>query len=151
MVEHQPNTLKVGRSNRSPRTPIIIWGQKLGKPECPYMRRWVLNFYLFSVRLHHWYSSDDQRFAHDHPWNFITLVLKGSYEDITEDGSEMLTFGSIRYREASHKHKVKVAKNGCWTFLITGSFSRRWGFWVKNKWIEQRRYFFKFGQHPCES
>jgi hypothetical protein len=22
----------------------IFWNQKLGKPECPYMRRWVLDF-----------------------------------------------------------------------------------------------------------
>ena len=150
MVEHQQNMLKVGRSSRSPSYFPIIWGQKLGKPECPYMRRWVIDFKLFSLRLHHWYSSDDQRFAHDHAWNFITIVLKGSYEDISDNGSELLQTGSLRYRTARHRHKVKVPPSGCWTFLITGSFSRRWGFWVKEKFIEQRRYFFKFGNHPCE-
>lgn len=62
----------------------LTWAQDLGKPECPYLRRWVLNFGRFSIRVHHWHRSDDKRAMHDHPWWFWTLVLKGSYEDWTE-------------------------------------------------------------------
>lgn len=64
--------------------PGIIWGQELGKPECPYLKRWVLNFGKFSIRLHHWMGSDDPRYMHDHAWGFYTLVLKGGYTDVTE-------------------------------------------------------------------
>lgn len=60
----------------------FTWRQQLGRPECPYMERWVLNLgRLGSIRLHHWIRSDDKRAKHDHPADFITLVLKGSYED----------------------------------------------------------------------
>src|SRR4051794_15603879 len=103
--ERQPNKLKVGRFDSLPAYQPIIWGQRLGKPECPYMRRWVLNFYWFSIRLHHWYSSDDQRYPHDHPWWFVSMVLSGGYMDVTEVGEELVNQGWITYRPACHKHK----------------------------------------------
>lgn len=65
-------------------SPGIIWGQELGDPECPYMKRWVLNFGKFAIRLHHWIGSDDPRNFHDHAWDFYTFVLKGGYTDVTE-------------------------------------------------------------------
>lgn len=59
--------------------------EELGRPECPYLKRWLAQFGFFSVRLHHWRGSDDTRALHDHPWWFITLVLKGGYFDVAED------------------------------------------------------------------
>jgi hypothetical protein len=60
----------------------IVWRQQLGQPECPYVERWALYLGpLGSIRLHHWLASDDTRSKHDHPSDFITLVLKGRYED----------------------------------------------------------------------
>ena len=69
---------------------IFIWNQKLGREECPYMRRWVIDLYFFSIRLHHWMASDDQRHYHDHPWDFISLILKGGYMDVNPDALEEL-------------------------------------------------------------
>jgi hypothetical protein len=47
------------------------------------MERWHLDLgRLGSIRLHHWFRSDDKRFKHDHPSDFITLILKGSYTDL---------------------------------------------------------------------
>lgn len=47
------------------------------------MVRWAWDFGRFgSLRLHHWLRSDDKRFKHDHPSDFATLVLRGSYQDI---------------------------------------------------------------------
>lgn len=60
---------------------FLTWGEKLGDPECPYMQRWVINFRLFSIRVHRWWRSDDKRAQHDHPWWFITWIIKGSYTD----------------------------------------------------------------------
>lgn len=62
---------------------LLTWKEPLGRPECPYMVRWVLNLGpLGSIRLHHWWRSDDRRAKHDHPADFVTLVLKGSYDDL---------------------------------------------------------------------
>lgn len=113
------------------------------------MERWVLNVGLFSIRIHHWRSSDDGRFFHDHPWNFITLVLRGSYVDVSTSGRESMTLGTIRYRSATHAHTTEVAPSGCWTIVLTGPVVRRWGFWVKDRWVKANKFFLTYGHHPC--
>lgn len=45
--------------------PKIIWRQPGGLTECPYFRRTVIDFGLFSIRIHEWYSDDDHRAYHD--------------------------------------------------------------------------------------
>src|SRR5947209_8627769 len=90
----------------------FLWRQPLGRPECPYAYRWVLPLGpLGSLRLHHWVASDDLRASHNHPSDFITIILKGGYHDYQEDDDglkliEPLKTGDIRFRKASHRHKV---------------------------------------------
>lgn len=146
---------------------ILTWNEKLGKPECPYLHRWALNLGIGSIRLHHWIRSDDKRAPHDHPWWFVTLVLKGSYKDISHKIAHVggwkeqnivdeLKAGSIRYRPSWHIHSVDVAPGGCWTLMITGEKVRRWGFWVERKsdkkpvFRKSNRYFLENGHHPCD-
>lgn len=126
----------------------LKWHEQLGQPECPYAERWILDLGLFSVRLHHFRHSDDPRAFHDHPWWFITLVLKGSYIDRSPDGDDLLTVGSIHFRPALHRHTVVT--QGAWTIVLTGRHSRVWGFWPDGKFKRARRYFHKYGHHPCE-
>lgn len=127
------------------------------------MERWVLGLgRLGSLRLHHWFRSDDKRFKHDHPADFITLVLRGGYEDlgqhtcaapiftdadgflrcakcyesVTPDGSstvEQMPAGSLRRRHAEHQHTVAVRPGGCWTLCFFFADRRDWGFWVPRK------------------
>jgi hypothetical protein len=141
-----------GGSNPPPLTkfPKITMGESIGLPECPYMKRWVLDFGSFALRLHRWQSSDDTRAFHDHAWWFVTCVLWGSYADVSDKGTDILTPGSIRFRESSHKHTVKILKPGTWTLLITGPTERRWGFWVNGKLWKRDRYFAVNGHHPCD-
>ncbi len=127
----------------------ILWGQKLGLPECPYARRWVLQFSFCSLRIHHFYRSDDDRAFHDHPWWFLTFILAGAYIDVSEDSQTMLKRGDFAFRRAEHKHTVRT--DGVWTFLITGAEVRTWGFWTKaGKFLRARKFFWKHGHHPCD-
>lgn len=126
------------------------WREKVGLPECPYLTRWVLDFGLFAIRLHRWQSSDDSRAFHDHSWWFITLVLWGSYTDVSPAGRDLLRPGSIRFRRAIHQHTVEIHKPGTISLLLTGSVVRRWGFWVKGKLHRRDRYFATMGHHPCD-
>ena len=122
--------------------------EALGLPECPYMQRWVLDLGAFAIRLHRWTASDDSRAFHDHPWWFLTLVLWGGYVDVSPAGRDRLGLGSIRFRSSSHRHTVEVEQT-TWTILITGSPSRRWGFWVDGKLLKRDKYFAVHGHHPC--
>lgn len=121
----------------------------IGLPECPYMKRIVILFRYFAIRLHIWQSSDDHRFWHDHAWWFITIVLWGGYTDISDKGLDILRFGSIRLRPANHKHTVHIDYPGTITLVISGRPLRRWGFWVKGKLIKRDKYFAVYGHHPC--
>lgn len=140
----------------------ITWNQKLGKPECPYLHRWAIDFGRFgSVRLHHWVRSDDKRAMHDHPQDFWTLVLKGGYFDVfrvdpeSMDRWELMKPFRLRKRYAEHIHYVDVMPGGCWTLLYFKPKRRNWGFWGKRKdgtpkWIKSNKYFLENGHHPCD-
>jgi len=135
---------------------IVAWNEPLGEPECPYAYRWWLSLGpLGSLRLHDWIRSDDKRAKHDHPSDFVTLVLRGAYTDLGRDGDERMTPGTVRYRRAEHTHTVAVDPGGCWTLLWFGPKRRDWGFWTTNKlgvmrWWRSRKYFAEHGHHPCD-
>ena len=60
----------------------IRWAEKLGYPECPYLVRWTFIFFGYSIRIHHWIKSDDDRYFHDHSANLLSIVLKGQYWNV---------------------------------------------------------------------
>lgn len=127
----------------------FAWNEKLGLPECPYVIRWRFETPVGSLRVHHWLSHDDDRAFHDHPWWFITFVIKGAYSDVSPGRVDYLRAGSIRYRPALHQHTVYPG-TGCWTLLITGRPLRKWGFWWQGKLIRANKWFLSHGHHPCD-
>lgn len=127
----------------------VIWGQYLGRDECPYMQRWALETPWGSLRVHRWISSDDHRYFHDHAWWFLTLVISGEYTDVNPKGRDRMKAGSIRFRPANHQHTVEVKPPGCWTILLTGPHIRFWGFHINGKFVKSNKYFLENGHHPC--
>ena len=131
----------------------IRWNEPLGEKECPYAFRYVFIFFGFAIRIHKWIRSDDKRNFHDHPWWFITFVLKGSYTDVYNDNNiikqDTLKRFKLRYRPSNHRHYVDVPKEGCWTILLTGRPIRKWGFYIDGKFKRPLKYFDKFGHPPC--
>lgn len=152
-----------GCSNHAPATkPFrlfeIRWAEPLGRRECPYVKRWVLTVFGWSLRLHHWTGSDDQRFFHDHAWDFVSLILRGGYYEITpppddEDGDRVrwCAVGSLRFYKAEHQHKVSLRRNRpCWSLVLSMPRRRNFGFWVNNHLMRPLRYFSRYGLHPCD-
>lgn len=60
----------------------IRWAEKLGFKECPYLIRWTFILFGYSIRIHHWIKSDDNRFFHDHSADLLSIVLKGKYWNV---------------------------------------------------------------------
>lgn len=143
-----PDKGKSGGSNPSPRT-IIKFKEPLGLPDCPYVIRWRVETKYGSVRLHHWLSNDDDRAFHDHPWDFVTFVLRGGYVDSSPSGRQHLKAPTFQYRSATHQHTVFPDEGGAWTLVFTGPKIRPWGFWVAGKFRKANKYFFTHGHHPC--
>ncbi len=125
----------------------------------PYLTRWrIIHTPWFGVLLHKIDSPDPDQHPHDHPWNFITVILKGGYvEDVTEllpwmtPNGEMITDQIVRRKKwgwlSWHKmrlgdyHKiVRLMDKPTWTLVLTGSRQREWGFLVKNDHVHWKKY-----------
>lgn len=74
------------------------------------MYRWVFNFFLFSIRIHHWIRSDDKRFFHNHPWAFLSIIIRGGYTDVSWRGTYLPNDSLV----TNSKHDI-AAKYGCLT------------------------------------
>lgn len=144
---------------------ITKWGEYLGEPECPYLRRWFVALPSGrSLRLHHFYGPDDTRHLHDHPWWYVTLVLRHGYADVhqivkldnpgkggfdTVMASRWLKPGHVYFREADRPHCVMPGPKGVWTLVLTGAKTRKWGFWVDGNFVGVRKFFRDIGHPPC--
>jgi hypothetical protein len=92
-----------------------------------------------AVRVHHILRSDDDRAFHDHPWPYVTIVLRGGYVEVTPlyDDSGIYVGdrrvwrgpGSVLWRPARSLHRLEVESGQtAWTLFITGPKCQTWGF-----------------------
>lgn len=64
---------------------LLPKAEVIGPPECPLFTRWTLLAprNLFKLRVHHFAPErQDGDCPHDHPWWFLTFVVKGGYDDL---------------------------------------------------------------------
>lgn len=132
-----------------------------------YMNRWWLLPYGqlgIAVRVHEILRSDDDRAFHDHPWPYLTIILRGGYTEVKPlwDKSgiylgETRCFygaGSWLFRPARSWHRLEIPSGlSTWTLFISGPKVQSWGFMLEpeNKvyWREYLNDFNTEGQ-PAE-
>ena len=131
---------------------------KIFKPKrigAGYLLRWHLipRNRFFNIYLHKFIGDDDARALHDHPWNSLSIRLKGQlweYTSLSEieklkykynaalivDANWVQLAPRIKYRSATMAHRIAlVDKNKpAWTIFITGPTIREWGFHCRNGW-----------------
>ena len=103
----------------------------------PYMER----FYLLgqkmaggsSMRYHHIVASDDE-VMHDHPWDFVSIILSGSYLETTSAGEEQYGTGTVLVRPAEQLHRLTLVDGPVWTMVVLGPPRRRWGYQTPTGW-----------------
>ena len=118
----------------------------------------------FRVNLHCIHISDDPTDGlHDHPWPFITIILKGGYYEHLKNGKRKWRRpGTVIFSRAKRLHRLELttekklmkypdcddchymgdAQIPCWTLFIMGPRRRKatWGFLVNGKWYEHDRW-----------
>lgn len=128
--------------------------------------RYLERFYLllknrktfpFNIFFHIFLKSDPDGALHDHPWNYITVILKGGYWEIVPvmymgkidraDNGDMITEriwrgpGHIRRCMAESFHRIELEEGITpWTMFIPGIRRREWGFDVAGKWVPDAEY-----------
>ena len=137
MVERHRNMNVMKSRSSIPSPPTTSFGYWLQfRRECfgdcarPYLRRWMLIVCGYSIRLHHWMRSDDDRFYHDHACDFISIVLKGIYYNHTPSGIFCIKAGQIWTAKARWRHYLKIPRKGAWTLMLCGRPYHKWGFYV---------------------
>lgn len=109
---------------------------------CNDLRRWKLEVgKLFSIRLHHWVKGDPAEYQHKHPWNFLTIVLWGGYDDVGEGRPvDRVRAPTVRYRDKNWRHAVVNCKPGTWTIVVTGSVVDKWRFWIGSREVNTQEW-----------
>lgn len=142
---------------RSPFTSETIRGcESDGTADSPYLTRTSLLETRFGNVYLHYFHRSDRDDLHDHPWNFVSVVLWRGYVEVTEcpmcvgigywaeghwppeqmrcpmcEGSGRLRSrvwpGMVLFRRAEHRHRVELV-NGrpAVTLLLRGPYVREW-------------------------
>lgn len=97
------------------------------------------------VYLHHMIRADLDRDLHDHPWSFVSFILRGGYAEYLRVGDQTITRihrpGSVVVRRAEDLHRVASLLTGeAWTLVFTGPKVRKWGFQVGALWVPHDEY-----------
>lgn len=112
-----------------------------------YMHRWIFLTPWGTLRIHHILRSDEDRHMHDHPFDFTSFLLKGSYTEVTKDSVHPLSgdryklwprFSLIK-KVAEDAHRL-ILSDSVWTFVVGGPKRRAWGFWTETGWINHWDY-----------
>ena len=120
----------------------MFWNNEL------YLRRLILfQCPLFSVFLHWFHNPDKQAHLHDHPVNFLSIILRGGYEEVRKINGwrlEQRGYGSIGSRfnfvSAYDAHRVARLHGKPLTLCIAGRRLRQWGFHTQQGWIRWQEY-----------
>lgn len=110
---------------------------------------------LAAARLHHIAREDRARDLHDHPVDFVSVVLAGWYiEKLPRHQSQHAlldqhhfkvvhrTAGSIAFRRKGDRHTiVEVSPGGAWTLFLMGRKNdSSWGFHTEHGFVHWRDY-----------
>lgn len=102
-----------------------------------YLKRWYLvrDHGVKNVYLHNFVGNDDDRALHDHPWDSVSVVLKGKYKEYMEDDyTAIRRQGDVLFRNADFAHRIELINGPAWTLFITGPKVRDWGFLCEEGW-----------------
>jgi len=113
------------------------------------VRRHLVKFPKAKAYLHHILISDADRHLHDHPWDFIIIVLWGGYYEHRPGGVKKWRGpGSIVLRRAGDFHRVELPEGKTsWSLCFCGPKRKDrskelsvWGFQTEKGWVDSVTY-----------
>jgi hypothetical protein len=113
----------------------------------PYLYRWYMqpndktqSNEMFHIQV----ASDPERPLHDHPWDNVSVILAGKYDEILcadpQSGMAPMTVrrkkGDVVLRYAYYAHRLVLPEGTPYvmTRFVTGPKLREWGFWYPDGW-----------------
>lgn len=149
-IVHSDGTLYMGRWWLMPR-----WALE-PDPESPDALK-VKPWLPFSIRVHHIATADYDRHFHDHPFSFVSIILRGWYiesrprtldpcfvtnRDFEASQVTSRMAGSVAYRRCTDRHLIKdVPVGGAWTLVFLTRRLQWWGFYTPAGKVHWKDYY----------
>jgi hypothetical protein len=118
--------------------------------EVHFRRYRIISSPWFNIYIHHILKSDEDLHPHSHPFDFISIILYGGYEEVRHINTSnrlidylgvktiVKWFTSFKYNEF---HKIKLLKNSCVTLVFTGPrITKDWGYLTEKGFIQHEEY-----------
>lgn len=81
------------------------------------------------IRLHRILSPDATPFLHSHPFDYLSIIVRGGYTERTESGLKKYGVGSLLFRSHKTHHRLEAVEPNTLTIFIT--FKRDGGWSIK--------------------
>lgn len=103
----------------------------------------------FGIYLHDIYHEDDGRDPHNHPYSFVSIVLRGSYAEHVYRYPERMPYGhyerrhkrfSIHHMDQHSAHRIVEAAPRLKTLILRGRRASGWGFFHHGTYIPWQEY-----------
>lgn len=106
-----------------------------------HFRRWrLLQLSVFAIYIHQIFESDKDAHLHNHPYNFITCILKGAYYEDNHIGPNVLAInGTVIKKHHASYHRITVLSKVTSLFLAFGP-RQDWGYCVDGKFVDHVTY-----------
>ena len=107
----------------------------LDEPTENYLTRWrLIETPWGSIYLHRMDGPDSRPTLHDHPWNFLSIVLRGGYverrlDPMTREVDEAHRVTTVNHMRTHDAHAiVSLLRVPSWTLVLVGARRRTWGY-----------------------
>lgn len=101
----------------------------------------------FTIYLHRICKSDEDIHMHDHPWDFESMILSGSYAEFSKyppnfDEVQYNKYyaGDVIKHKASDAHKIMLLTREVWTLVCVTGKKQPWGYQTSEGWIDHEKY-----------
>jgi len=107
-----------------------------------HFRRWrILYTPWFKINLHGIYHHDEDKHLHNHPWNFLNIILKGYYVEELEGKLSFRYPGQVAKRTKNQFHKIEsLLSKSVYTLNIMWGKEEVWGYRVDGKFVDHETY-----------
>jgi hypothetical protein len=92
------------------------------------------------VYLHKISKADEDLHQHDHPWNFISLILKGGYAEVYGEKARVRRPMSVKYTSSTQPHQVVHLFGITYSLVIAFGNRGEWGYMVNDEWFDHKTY-----------
>ncbi len=121
---------------------IFLNKEIISKEGILHFRRWtVFSCYYFSIYIHQIFKADEDLHLHNHPWNYCSIILYGSYIERNQFYDTIMKPLSVSIQKAQRFHKIKeMLSKQCISLFITGKKYNEWGYDTENGFIDHKTY-----------